>query len=854
MDSRSRRIVWSAGTLILLLAADTQAQLFGLGGSAAPAPEPSVVSIVPPGVTLGEEAEWTVTGQNLSGISRWLISGEGLEIVGFEARGENTANVRVRASEDAQAGFRELRALGPGGLSNLSLVRVDELPQIAEREPNDSPEEAPIVRPGRAIAGTLGPQDLDHVRVEGRRGMSLNVEVEARRLGNPAIPVLSLLGPSGLSLAQASETRGLERDARLALTLPEDGLYTIRLHDKLYGGAEGAVYRLRIESGTPVATGLFPLGGRRGETITVEASGGTLDEPRTRSITLPDEPGRLLHVGEFDGPGGPVRVPMRLAVGGGTEVIEAPGDSMLTVEPGACINGRIDRPGEVDRYRLKVKKGESVSLRVRASALGSWLDSVVRVLDGEGRTLAQNDDSGVENGNMQFQPFNPQPPAPEDSRLTFEPKADGEVQIEVFDRFSHGGPEYAYRLEVGGAGPDFQIQLLFGDPNLTRRLAQAGQMQRAPRLPGANGALTLRPGSTSTIQFLVTGTGGLGTIEVRAEGLPLGVSAKPVQIQPPAFVGPNRPLPPSGGAIALTVDPKAGTDLSRVRIVATARPKDGPELTRVASATILLDAPNTAPAGVPALPVTRELEELTAWVAGDPRPASLRPDFVGPPEPIEITIREVENPGVVLQGGLADLSIRLEPALPPPGSYSVEALASGIGLGVQTLVTEQAASRQPDPKTSAATVRVLADTDAPPGTSDVRIVVQPFGRKSVERVERIEVRPPFQLRAAVDALEIGPGESTTLEVEVVREPGPGSREPIRLSLELPKGVEVEDPASLQIEPGQEKSQIRLRLSDGAEAPAEPVAIDLTGTIRMPRGRVSVAAKVRPMLSRRVAEK
>ncbi len=93
-------------------------------------------------------------------------------------------------------------------------------------------------------------------------------------------------------------------------------------------------------------------------------------------------------------------------------------------------------------------------------------------------------------------------------------------------------PEYAYRLEVGPSQPDFAVKLLFGDPNLIRRQARFGQQQRAPRLPGANGSLNLQPGTTTTLNFLVTGEGVVGKIEVRAEGLPEGVTAAPIEVSP----------------------------------------------------------------------------------------------------------------------------------------------------------------------------------------------------------------------------------------------------------------------------------------------------------------------------------
>lgn len=859
MSARGWLVGWAAlGSLGLASGAEGQLFRFGSGGEASVGNPPAITAIEPAGATVGAETEWTVRGQNLAKVGRWVVSGEGVAIEATERSGDGEAAVRVRVAEGAEPGYRELRALGPDGLSNLALFRVDTLRQVGEVEPNDEPGQAQEVAPGTAVSGVLKAQDLDHYRVEGRRGARVTVEVEAQRIGTPIVPVLTLLGPTGQAVARAMETRGLEHDARLAFTFPEDGPYVVQVRDNLYGGSDSAAYRLRVREDGPFATGQFPLGGPAGATVVVEVSGGNLERPRTKEVTLAGEPGSFVAVGGFDGPGGPVSSPMRLVVGGGSEVMEAGDDaatgSATPLEVGQTANGRIARPGEVDRYAMRVKKGESIGVRVRAAELGSWLDSVVRVVDAEGQELAQNDDAGVNNEAQQpFQPFNNQAAPDPDSRLAFQAREDGEVTVEVADRYGDGGPEYAYRLEVGPSRPDFAVKLLFGDPNLIRRQARFGQQQRAPRLPGANGSLTIRPGSTVALNFVVSGEGAVGKVEVRAEGLPTGVTAAPVEVSPPAFLGANRPLPPTGGALVLKAAANAPAELGRLRIVATSRPTDGEPRTRPAIATILLDAPNVAPAGTPSLPIARELTEIPVWVAGDSRPAELRPGFFGPPRPVPVALKGVANPGVLLQGGRLDLALELEPAAPPARSYALEAATDAPGLDVQTLVTESAAGATPDPNEPAALVRVGADVDAPAGERAVVIRFRSLNGEPVERREAVEVRPPIALKAAEEEVAIAPGRTAVLRVEVVREPGAGDREPVQLALDLPAGVRVSDPAALRVAPGRGTAEVVLALEDGAEAPSAPVAVGIAGTIRMPRGRVRVEAAVRPMLTGPAAE-
>jgi hypothetical protein len=302
-----------------------------------PGTEPFLANITPPAVSPGKTAEWTVTGRNLKKVERLLISGAGVEMVSLKAESETNARVVVRADDKAEPGYREVRAVGPHGLSNLALVRIDRLEQVKESEPNDDPARANPVTVGSAVVGVLKPQDLDHYRIEGKAGRRLTMEVEAQRLGTPIVPVLTIMTPSGAALAQARESRGTDHDCRLTYTFPADGTYILQVRDNIFAGGDAATYRLRLEEGA-YATALFPLGGPKGQSTRVVASGGNLSHPLVKTITLPDTPGALIELGSFDGPGGPVLAPGMLFVGDGPDNIEAPGASApISSSPLDCV-------------------------------------------------------------------------------------------------------------------------------------------------------------------------------------------------------------------------------------------------------------------------------------------------------------------------------------------------------------------------------------------------------------------------------------------------------------------------------------------------------------------------------------
>ncbi len=76
-------------------------------------------------------------------------------------------------------------------------------------------------------------------------------------------------------------------------------------------------------------------------------------------------------------------------------------------------------------------------------------------------------------------------------------------------------------------------------------------------------------------------------------------------------------------------------------------------MTRLATAVILLDAPNAAPTGTPSLPIIREVREIPTWLAGDTRPAELRPGFVGPPRPRPIALKASPIPACSSREGVS---------------------------------------------------------------------------------------------------------------------------------------------------------------------------------------------------------
>ena len=65
-----------------------------------------------------------------------------------------------------------------------------------------------------------------------------------------------------------------------------------------------------------------------------------------------------------------------------------------TIASPVALSGRIDPPGDQDIFRLSLHKGDKRVIRIESRALGRPLDPTLRVLDAGGKILADSDDTG----------------------------------------------------------------------------------------------------------------------------------------------------------------------------------------------------------------------------------------------------------------------------------------------------------------------------------------------------------------------------------------------------------------------------------------------------------------------------
>jgi len=522
---------------------------------------PMLVSTYPTGVQRGKTTEVTVNaggggGGNIYGAYKVLFEGEGVkaEIVppekGWPAKdpkkpwdvpGVDSVKMRVTVAPDAPLGVREYRIATPRfGISTVGQLVIGDLPEVIEKEPNNDPAHAqsvplPCVVNGRFQDG----EDIDCFKVNVTAGQEVVFTVECARLEDKihdlqdhADPLITLKDLTGKELAQNDDY--YRADPMLPYKFDKAGEYVISLRDVGYRGNPNWVYRLTMTT-WPYVTAVVPCAVRPGQSVTLHVEGFNLSGKDTVRLDVPASAPPGIWQTPLTFPGG-LSNPVPLLVSETPQaVIEppAPGSktvpAALTSGTSASLKGTLTLPGGVnswlavagqpDRYRFHAKQGEAWGFEVTARRLYSAMDSELKVRDGKGNVLAENDDAFGK-----------------DSRIDWTAPATSDYTLEIRDLTGHAGPDYFYNLTAQRLRPDFSLRC---------------DTDRAMIAPGNRTALFV---------LLDRKYGFAGEVKTEVKGLPAGVTATLLTIPPEM----------TQGEVILSAAPDSKIDTSAIQIVGTA--------------------------------------------------------------------------------------------------------------------------------------------------------------------------------------------------------------------------------------------------------------------------------------------
>ena len=486
-------------------------------------PAPNLTNVPPIALKRGASIDVTLNGRSLASLASASIAephGLTVTLVKPETPTENEIHLKLAAAPDAALGDRELRLLGPLGITKPVRVFVSQYPVVSEKEPNNTPQEAQEFDLPATVVGRIDSAgDIDQFRFKAVKGERLIFDLHASRIGSPLEPVVTLHAPSGREVRVIVEHRGI--DPVLVFDPPEDGPYVLRLRDLQYRG--GSEYEYRIDAGhIPYLEGVLPSSGQPGKVIQARAIGYNLDGAETITVDLLITPPGRIEVRSKTPLGESNPVPFEVTELPQT-VESEPNDKPETANPivlPAEVSAHIDQPADEDFFKFHVAYKQPVALEVLSGRYGSPVTPLLQLRNGKGEVIESNDGT-----------------ADADARIVRELDA-GDYVASVRDLTYAGGPGYWYRLKVEPAVSvlqDFSIRFLPDNPRLHRG-GNTAMWCEVKRLNGFKGEVTITP-----------------------EGLPAGVSASPVTLNEDA-----------SGWFTLVAAPDAAVGTVPIRLRATA--------------------------------------------------------------------------------------------------------------------------------------------------------------------------------------------------------------------------------------------------------------------------------------------
>ncbi|MFZ4768023.1 MAG: PPC domain-containing protein, partial [Roseimicrobium sp.] len=358
---------------------------------------PEFTTTKPNGGQRGADVKVTLSGNRLADFDGIVFMSPGFTLKSTDKVENNKVDVTLSIAPEVPPGLHMFRIRTKSGISHFRPFYVGQFPNAEEKEPNNDFETPQSAQLNQTIEGVVTNEDVDYYKMNAKKGQRISVEVEALRLGYTVFdPYIAILDKDRFELATADDTILFRQDGYLNFTVPEDGDYTVQVRESSYRGGGNNFYRLHIGTFRRPEM-VYPAGGKVG-TVTkvrfIERDGQSFEE----DVQLPAEPDqRLLLLSKSQEPapnGNPFRaMPFDNALEAEPNDEQAKATSAPTGEP-IALNGIIEKKGDIDYFKVPLKKGMKLDVMGFAQTLGSPLDPVVNVYNDKGGSLGGNDDGG----------------------------------------------------------------------------------------------------------------------------------------------------------------------------------------------------------------------------------------------------------------------------------------------------------------------------------------------------------------------------------------------------------------------------------------------------------------------------
>jgi hypothetical protein len=528
-------------------------------GSAVPVPRLFTVS--PPGGRAGTAVEITWTGADTEDPQGFYFSHPGFKAEPIipplppadpkkpmaKPMPSPVTKFKVTIPSDVPLGVHDIRLVNKWGISNPRAFVVGDLPEGAEKEPNDDVPQAQRVEMNTVINGAIAaPTDVDYFVFAGKRGQRVLIHCLAAGIDSRLLAGLELYDAAGRKVAAARYYR--DQDAMIDYQIPGDGDYTVRLTEYTHTqGSPEHFYRLKIST-TPWIDAIVPLAVEPGKKTPVTILGRNL--PGGQPDLAATEDGRVLErlAVQVNAPAEPKalerldyseRLPPARSGLDGFEyrirnasgisnsfllsfarcpvVVEADGndtpETAQAIQIPCEVSGAIEKRHDRDWYRFAAKKNEVFEIELVGERLGAPTDFYFLIRNtGTKQVVAELDDNPEALHGLKFFTRSDDPPA---YRFVVPAEGPYEIMVSSRDADRKAGPRRYYRLRIAPEQPDFRLIVLPADDS---------------RPDG----FCLRQGGNEQYTVLVWRKGGFsGPVTLAVEGLPSWVTC------PTQTIGPN---------------------------------------------------------------------------------------------------------------------------------------------------------------------------------------------------------------------------------------------------------------------------------------------------------------------------
>jgi hypothetical protein len=455
---------------------------------------PNIQTVTPRGLTPGQATQVTLRGERLTGAKAvWTSFPADVALAMIDKNGTEPGQVvfQITPKPEATPGIHGIRVLTPQGVSSLFGVMIDTLPIVAEAGAHNTAATAQEIPIPCVVEGNADSLSRDYFKVQAKKGQTLSIEVFARRLGSPLDASLFIERADGKQLIYSDDAPGLSSDPQLAFTAPEDGTYLIEVRDIRFQGGGLHTYRLRVGD-FPLLTGAIPSAVQRGQAATLSPAGPMVTD--IGAVSIPADESNWKSIGFKRADGASSGFAWLHVTSVPVAIEQEPNDAIPEAKPIPGIpcelHGRIEKPGDVDRFLFDVKAQTRLLIRGSTRVEGWPTDLQMRLLNKDAGQIALADDQGTDEGLINF---------------TF--PADGQYTLEVTDLLGRGGPQYGYRIEVAPYQASFEVA-------------------------ASTESINLPAGGVVPITVTTTRLDYGGAIDLSAENLPQGVTASPTRIGP----------------------------------------------------------------------------------------------------------------------------------------------------------------------------------------------------------------------------------------------------------------------------------------------------------------------------------